>query len=661
MLESLLYLLAALAALGFLIFVHELGHYYMARHVGIRVEAFGIGFGRPVYKWMHDGVEWRLNWIPFGGYVKMKGADDDESVDPYTVADGFFGKPPIDRIKVSLAGPLANLLLALAVFGVLWLMGGRDKSYAEFSNKVGWVDPKSELYQMGVRPGDQISAYGDHLFTNAKDHLYEPLVARGQLRVRGEHFDYLQGTHAPFDVSAPVYTNPRFGDKGLKTAGILEPASFLIYEPQKYEAGKVDELVHLMATYSPLTESGIRPNDRLIWANGELIFSQGQLSYLLNESRALVTVQRGGKTFLRRIPRTQFAELRLSPAVREEIVDWQHEAGLQGVKTAKLTLIPYNITHDGIVEETLTFIDPEHQKAAFPAVLYSSAEESLKVGDKIIAVNGIPVTTAHDILLQVQEPRVVMIVMRDGTEEIHNMLWTQANQDYFRDVKWNQLETVIDGVGVSNSPEMSGNFYRLKPVTPKVHSAFSTSPELQALYTNEVRTLQKHIDEMEDPERRSQAIESLKQAQGLLHLGPPYFVDRTVVFNPSPLALFNNVLDEIWRTLSALVSGTLSPKFIAGPVGLVQMIQENWSVGIKEGLFWLGAVSLNLGILNLLPIPVLDGGSICFSLFELVTRRQIKIKTLEKLVIPFAILLVVFFVYLTYNDVSRIVSRILGG
>ena len=68
----------------------------------------------------------------------------------------------------------------------------------------------------------------------------------------------------------------------------------------------------------------------------------------------------------------------------------------------------------------------------------------------------------------------------------------------------------------------------------------------------------------------------------------------------------------------------------------------------------MGAISLNLGILNLLPIPMLDGGTILFSLFEMLTRKKIKPKTLEKLILPFAILLILFFIFVTYHDLERI-------
>ena len=126
MLGSLIYFLLALVILGILIFVHELGHYYMARRVGMRVEAFGIGFGRPLYRWIRDGVEWRLNWLPFGGYVKIAGQDNEEADWANPPPDTFYGRSPWDRIKVAAAGPIANLLFALAVFSLLWLWGGRE-------------------------------------------------------------------------------------------------------------------------------------------------------------------------------------------------------------------------------------------------------------------------------------------------------------------------------------------------------------------------------------------------------------------------------------------------------------------------------------------------------------------------------------------------------
>jgi len=103
----------------------------------------------------------------------------------------------------------------------------------------------------------------------------------------------------------------------------------------------------------------------------------------------------------------------------------------------------------------------------------------------------------------------------------------------------------------------------------------------------------------------------------------------------------------------------LNPKWISGPVGIIQVVQDQWKLGINQALYWLGAISLNLGLLNLLPIPMLDGGTILISFIEWVSGKRLHPKTLEKIVLPFALLLIGFFIFLTYNDLSRLLSGFL--
>ena len=107
---SIWFVILAALGLGLLVFIHELGHYFVARRVGIKVEAFGIGFGRAAFTWERKGVLWRLNWIPFGGYVKMAGMEKNGEKQPYEVEGGFFAAKPLDRIKVALAGPTVNIV-----------------------------------------------------------------------------------------------------------------------------------------------------------------------------------------------------------------------------------------------------------------------------------------------------------------------------------------------------------------------------------------------------------------------------------------------------------------------------------------------------------------------------------------------------------------------
>ena len=91
---------------------------------------------------------------------------------------------------------------------------------------------------------------------------------------------------------------------------------------------------------------------------------------------------------------------------------------------------------------------------------------------------------------------------------------------------------------------------------------------------------------------------------------------------------------------------------------MVQALQNSWSHGIKDAIFWLGFISLNLAFLNLLPIPVLDGGHIVFASIEAVTKKPLKAKTMERLILPFVILIVILFVYLTYHDIMNLLQRL---
>ena len=185
---------------------------------------------------------------------------------------------------------------------------------------------------------------------------------------------------------------------------------------------------------------------------------------------------------------------------------------------------------------------------------------------------------------------------------------------------------------------------------------FHLSPESMVRLQDEKKEQLHEIESIEDAAKRAQARTLLENMDKQLILGLPSVQDDRILYNPPPLALFDKVFEEIWHTLKALVTGALNPKWMSGPIGIVQVVHDTSMVSMKEALYWLGAISLNLGVLNLLPLPVLDGGTICFSLYELITGRRLKAKTLEKLIIPFALLLIGFFLFLTYHDLTRILT-----
>lgn len=627
-------LLFALLGLGFLIFIHELGHYWMARRVGMRVEAFGIGFGRAIISFERKGVKWNIGWIPFGGYVKIAGMEQTKKKDAsgreielHEIEDGFFGSSPWNRIKVSFAGPAVNILFAFFVFCALWLAGGRERNFSDVTKKVGWIDPQSALYKAGIRPGDEIDAFDGVAVKGFKDHLQAAMTKPHAVMVDGRHFDAKTGSYTPFHIELQPYQHP-FLESGLMTFGALSPATFLVFPEQK------EALEALNGT--PVEESGIQPGDRIVAIDGERVYSFQQLSHFLNDGRILITVRRGNEFLQRRVPLVRIEELKLEPDMKEELSDWQWEGNLKNEKLAKLFLIPYNLNSEGIVEAQVTLLDKEKEAALFPTILDYETAEPLQKGDEIVAINSAPVHTINQLFSELQKKKVSLIVQRNWKPKA--LLPSDTADSFFEEQTVSpDFTAVSQSMGTPQALLEKGQIVRLTAVAPKTRAELQKVMQPQAV-------VQKKVPDSRDSQ---------------LMLGVPA-LDMHVSYNPNPVSQFQEITQEMTNTIGALIGGYLNPKWISGPVGIVQVFQSQWTVGLKEALFWLGIISLNLGLLNLLPLPILDGGYIALSLFEIVTGVRLRAKTIEKIVVPFAILLIGFFIFITFNDVARIVSKLIS-
>lgn len=646
---SILYVILAIFGLSFLIFIHELGHYYMARRCGMRVETFSVGIGKPLCSWMRNGVRWQIGWLFFGGYVKIAGMDGDPNQNPYDVKDGFYGKGPWDRIKVAFAGPIVNIVFAFLFFFVLWAIGGREKNFSDYTAKIGWVDPKSELYAEGVRPGDEILAYGGVPFQGAKDHIMAPMTSSGVIEVKGQSVDLHTKDKTPFVHTVKTYPHPDALQADVVTTGVLQPARYVIYDPtaQEKETGILQG--------APMYGSGIQYGDRIVWVDGVVIYSLQQLSHILNDGKTLLTIQRGEDVFLRRVSRVHVEEMRLDAEVKAELIDWQFEAGLKASKVQKLYMVPYNLNNECLVEGRLLFIDKEKEGEVFSKHPFSSLEAPLEEGDRILAVDGSSVFYSYELFSRLQMHQTNIIVERDPKIQLV-VPSSQADTVFDQQFQWDDLHRLVGQIGTPVSPilKTSGNLVLLHPITPKTMKEIEGENKqlLQEQQEEEERT----IHAVQDPEKRAQLRQYLEQRGKMYVLGLPSVRDEQVHYNPGPFTLFGNVFEEIWHTLRALVTGSLNPKWMSGPVGIIQVVHDRSMVSLKDTLFWMGAISLNLGLLNLLPIPVLDGGTIVLSFYELITGKKLQTKTLEKLIIPFAVLLIGFFVYLTYHDLIRLFS-----
>ena len=647
---SLLYLFFAIFTLGFVVFIHELGHYFMARRVGMRVEAFGIGFGRPIFSWEHDGVQWNIGWLPFGGYVKMAGMEKEGDVEPSDIPDGFFGKSPWDRIKVAFMGPLVNLVFAFLLFVLLWGTGGWNKPYREVTQRAGWVDPKSELYAKGIRSGDLITSYNDEPVTKWSDHIAAAMFNEGEVTVKGYRFNDQTGERVEFSENVKPYSSSADPEDEMRTLGISQPAGYLIYDrlPNKKE-NPLPEL-------SPLKNSGIEYGDRIVWIDGHSIFSVQHIADIVTEERALLTVRRGNQEFLARVPRTEVGNLKVDSDVREEIIDWQFASELRGQSVEKLYYIPYNISSDLVVENRIAFIEKEAESAAFPAVADSALEEPLQAGDRILAIDGVLVNRAHKAFKELQTRRVHVIVAR-GEHANGKIPWTEADKHFEENVSWANLDKIAATIGRKQLTTEADSLHLLKPVTPVARKALYAPDSEEAKQFNTFFEEQtERAKEIENTAVRDQFLAQLDEYRNRVFLGID-LQDHQFAYNPGPIQSFVDVWNQVVGTLKGLFQQRISPKYLVGPVGIVQVVQTQWTQSVQDALFWIAVISLNLGMINLLPIPVLDGGHILMAIWEMISGKPLKAKTMERLIFPFAVLIIGFFIYITYHDVGRLMSQ----
>ena len=145
---------AVVAVLGFMILIHEFGHYAMAKWLGVRVEQFAIGFGKRLLGFRKGETDYRINAIPLGGYVKMSG---ENPMDQHTDDPGeFLNHPRWHRFLIAIAGPAMNILLAVFLLTVVYMVHYEYPVYLDKPAVIDGVRKDSPAAQAGFEPGDRV-------------------------------------------------------------------------------------------------------------------------------------------------------------------------------------------------------------------------------------------------------------------------------------------------------------------------------------------------------------------------------------------------------------------------------------------------------------------------------------------------------------------------
>src|SRR5450631_943408 len=147
-------LIAVVAVLGFMILIHEFGHFAVAKWLGVRVEQFAIGFGKRLFGFRRGDTDYRIAAIPLGGYVKMSGENpmDERSGDP----GEFMSHPRWHRFLIAIAGPAMNILFAVGLLTCVYMVHFEKQIYLDKAAVVASVKPDSPAAKIGIEPGDHI-------------------------------------------------------------------------------------------------------------------------------------------------------------------------------------------------------------------------------------------------------------------------------------------------------------------------------------------------------------------------------------------------------------------------------------------------------------------------------------------------------------------------
>jgi regulator of sigma E protease len=267
-------ILAFVFVLGVLVFVHELGHFLVARALGVRVITFCIGMGPKILKVVRGGTEYAIAILPIGGYVKMAGENPDE---PHTgAADEFLTRPKWDRFRILIAGPAMNIVLSLVLMTVVLAQGAQVPIYESDPVDVAVVTKASPAERGGILPGDRIIRVGSQRTETWEDFF----LAIGGRAEREVPITLLrQGREMVVTVTPEAQTKMRIGDIGVLP--------------------KVHPSIRSVEADGPADKAGLKAEDVVLALNGEPIVFSGQLSAEIRkhpEERITLTVKRGADT-----------------------------------------------------------------------------------------------------------------------------------------------------------------------------------------------------------------------------------------------------------------------------------------------------------------------------------------------------------------------------
>lgn len=595
--------------IGLVIFVHELGHFIAARMCGVRVETFSLGFGPKILGWKRGPTTYQIALLPLGGYVRMAG-EERYGVSEESEHDEVGSKSVGQRFFIYSGGVLMNVVFGLVVFPIVLFNG-----VPFIEPVVGRAVPGGPAWQAGLEPGTRVLAVNgqqiigfnyiaNEVALGPPDETRMLVVGPGELPER------------------EVVVRPRYDEAvGFNRLAIQPPFDHDL---------RLD-----VAPGSAAEAAGLRSGDHLIGVDSGLsaLPLVEQLQAALSPGRGVsLTVRRG-----------------------EQVVTASFEPEVRELPRGKLLGISPLY---GLVEAVRA--GPEVQALG------------LLAGDRVLRIDGRPIRRQHDVARAlvgdgVEGGPLRLDVVRGGRGL---ELTTPAAVEpagrlrLLEDIAFKQN---LDGTAVAVEPESAAaraglldgdRILRVGGVSvadwSEVHDGIQAHERSEAPLA--VAVERTAADGSTTIESLSAVLAPAKlRDYGLGFPRATYVYQATGVGDAVRVGFKSSwkFVVDAWLTLKRILFGQVSSENIGGII-TIAAVSYSWAEeGIGKLLFILCMLSMNLAFINVLPIPVLDGGHLFFLLVEKIKGSPVSERVLGYSQVVGAVLILSLMIYVTYNDLVR--------
>ncbi len=272
-------ILAFVIVFGILVFVHEFGHFFMAKLMGVKVEVFSFGYGRRIWGIKRGGTDYRLSLIPMGGYVRLLGEGMFEPRENISAED-FMAKKRWQRFLILVMGSVMNILLAIILVAGINMGGVNTPEYLEKPPVIGWIEPGSPAEKAGLKVGDLILSLNGRKVSNWTE--LEIAVSS-----KPDKLLWLEVDRNGQRLSMPLQTEKRtryeMGYAGFMARSLTQ--------------------VRMVTSNSPAERGGLKPGDVILAVNGEPIYFYEFVQVIeANPEREVeLLVEREGQTITLRV------------------------------------------------------------------------------------------------------------------------------------------------------------------------------------------------------------------------------------------------------------------------------------------------------------------------------------------------------------------------